>query len=98
MRVNPTDTMYECNSDSIAGLINGSRFFVLKTKWMRMENRDCGIGDSSFWLFRAFSACGLEITLRSWGDAPGFYITRPWRFGQSNTICKKDVTRPYLIV
>jgi len=34
------DAMYGCNCDSIAGVINGSRFFVLKIRWIRIEDRD----------------------------------------------------------
>jgi hypothetical protein len=32
--------MYGCNSGSIAGVMKGSRFLVLKTRWMRIEVRD----------------------------------------------------------
>src|SRR5437660_359796 len=38
--------MYGCNSGSIAGVMNGSRFFVLKTRWIKMDDKD--------WAMRAF--------------------------------------------
>src|SRR6266436_2537127 len=31
---------YGCSSVSIAGVMNGSRFLVLKTKWIRMDDKD----------------------------------------------------------
>src|SRR2546425_11637583 len=43
--------MYGCNSVSILGVMNGSRFFVLKTRWTRTDDSDCDI-----FLRRAFSA------------------------------------------
>src|ERR1043166_2119005 len=72
--------MYGCNSVSIAGVINGSRFFVLKTRWIRMDDRDCGMGVSSLSeLFRAVSAYWIEMVFVTWAVGPGFYISRLWR-------------------
>src|SRR5258706_423493 len=38
--------MYGCNSGSTAGVMNGSRFFVLKTRWMSIDDKDWGMGVS----------------------------------------------------
>jgi hypothetical protein len=36
--------------------MNGSRFFVLKTKWIRIDDRDWGTGVPSFQIYFALSA------------------------------------------
>src|SRR5437588_1972552 len=48
--------MYGCNSLSIGDVMNGSRFFVLKTRWIRMEDSDWGMQGSPFLIDFAPSA------------------------------------------
>src|SRR5713101_6726805 len=55
--------MYGCNFVSITGVMNGSRFFVPKIKWIRMADRDWGMGVSSLSNYFAPSALGFLSTL-----------------------------------
>jgi hypothetical protein len=56
--------IYGCSFVSIAGVMKGSRFFVLKIIWIRMDDRDWGMGVSSLSDYFAPSALTLSVVLK----------------------------------
>src|SRR6267143_1654775 len=59
--------------------MNGSRFFVLKMRWIRIDDKDWGISYFSFGIISRFQRFNRGEDTFSWGVAPGFNIVRRWR-------------------
>ena len=89
--------MYGCNSFSISSVMKASRFLVLKIRWIRMDDKDWGMLSSRSRYYFAPSALRSIEDISSWGDAPGYYISRPWRCIQ-NTLCGALSHIPNLIL
>jgi hypothetical protein len=66
--------IYGCNSGSISGVINGSRFFVLKIKWIKIDDSDCDMRVPPHIIsrFQRFDFSSRRLT---WAVGPGFYIS-----------------------